>query len=943
MLVSFVLWSGCELGSKSGCLVDDDCIGGLSCVDGTCFDCAADREGCGCLEGSCFGGLVCGGEDVCVSCSETDACPPGLACDQGSCVACNNTFVGCACVSDTCGPGLRCSEDAICVALTCNNAIRDGDETDVDCGGSCAPCAEGLACTASTDCGSLACFERSCLAIGSCIVRSAAYPTAQAALDDPRCSTVRLPSGLFAEQLVVDRAVTLLGEGTPEPGSSPADGETVLIGSVRSSLLTALPGDGPVVLRDLVFRDGEASTGGAVRSERDLVIERCAFIDNRAETTAVEGSNQPHACGGAVEVIDAELVVRDSVFLRNTASDVRTVPGPAPSAEAAGGAVCASGSGQIVVERSEFVENQAVSLTDVPGSALVQAGGGQARGGAIYREPGTLIVDDSTFSGNASRVQVDLDRETGQMESANGGAIYAPSESPLERVRITRSSFVDNVALADATQGLAEGAASAEAGAVFANAIDLDGVTFQDNLALAKGSGGSGGLAGALRMTLGRIEASNFWRNVAAGNTGDAGGVRVLGRTTIINSVFWNNTGSPAAAVKVTASDGDVWVVNSNFVDNYPGCGVHADRGLVRISHNASTDSAIVCGNAGSIRSEGYNVLSTLPPPLLAPHPDDLVWLEPRHEKIFSASPRPGFPLEGSPLVNGGRASGCLDEAGEINAVDNLGMTREGPCDIGAFSVSPSQDLLEEPQIMLLQVVTTMKPDLYFPDEEECSGPDTFEALSFVRGQILGDNERPPTSFRDGFIDHPVVLRIQGSSTEGSLLADLRTRACTTPLVNCNTDFALGSQTNVVFENLHLRSEGECSSGDGGLTAPSGVFGCIEGEVASGRIDIGIDLRLVDVEIVGSLDVGWTDELFATIRGFMSLDVLRSTGIPAYASEALGGAEFLSDLICDSDLELHKGDFGVFFTLEVAFRHAAAVTNADLLPPLRVELFDGYP
>jgi hypothetical protein len=54
----------------------------------------------------------------------------------------------------------------------------------------------------------------------------------------------------------------------------------------------------------------------------------------------------------------------------------------------------------------------------------------------------------------------------------------------------------------------------------------------------------------------------------------------------------------------------------------------------------------------------------------------------------------------------------------------------------------------------------------------------------------------------------------------------------------------------------------------------------------------------------------------------------------------LGGAELLSDLICDSDLTVHKGFYGVFIQMEVILRHTPAVSHGGLLPPLRLELFE---
>lgn len=135
----------------------------------------------------------------------------------------------------------------------------------------------------------------------------------------------------------------------------------------------------PTTVRDCVFEDNAAASGGAIRSESDLTVERSRFTRNVATDFS----------GGAIRFANANrlIIIRDSLFEMNEVQgDFRS-----------GGAVDVGGTGHVTeISGSTFTAN------------LVTGGGD---GGAISIGGDALSVVNSTFSDN------EADRSAGAIEA----------------------------------------------------------------------------------------------------------------------------------------------------------------------------------------------------------------------------------------------------------------------------------------------------------------------------------------------------------------------------------------------------------------------------------------------------------------------------------------------------------------------------------------------
>lgn len=107
----------CPCDTGSACDSTLECRAGLTCVVGTCRDCA---------NGGCQG----------APCSPSNSCVAGLSCADGVCRP--------LCETHPDAPG--------CVAAHCANGVRDQAESDVDCGGDCPGCGPGDVCGGDADC-----------------------------------------------------------------------------------------------------------------------------------------------------------------------------------------------------------------------------------------------------------------------------------------------------------------------------------------------------------------------------------------------------------------------------------------------------------------------------------------------------------------------------------------------------------------------------------------------------------------------------------------------------------------------------------------------------------------------------------------------------------------------------------------------------------------------
>jgi hypothetical protein len=203
------------------------------------------------------------------------------------------------------------------------------------------------------------------------------------------------------------------------------------------TLIEVLGADTGTRLDGLIFQGGYANTGaflegGAVRAfGGELIVDRCIFLDNGAMDF-----------GGALYLRDMDRVlIRDSVFTGNS-----TNPNSQQFA-ARGGGVWFRG-GELVIEGSQFVANQALGDTF-------------SEGGAIWAEADVIDAERSLFLDNYAdhgggagigfeAPAADFDRcrfVRNALGSGFGGGLYLPGrEVASSTVRVHACEFLGNAA-----------------------------------------------------------------------------------------------------------------------------------------------------------------------------------------------------------------------------------------------------------------------------------------------------------------------------------------------------------------------------------------------------------------------------------------------------------------------------------------------------------------
>lgn len=172
-----------------------------------------------------------------------------------------------------------------------------------------------------------------------------------------------------------------------------------------------------------------------------------------------------------------------------------------------GGAIQIVG-GSAIVERCTFRNNSAIG-----GKSNGQFEGGFGMGGAIFlHQAGQLVVNGCTFSGNFARGG--LGGAGGGW--ARGGAIYAGIS---ESVTITESEFLENSAEGGGTLGPNAGVDHALGGAIYAGHVELtvSQCTFRANYTKAGGNGAAHGGAIGFHYAALNLADSLFKENFAIG------------------------------------------------------------------------------------------------------------------------------------------------------------------------------------------------------------------------------------------------------------------------------------------------------------------------------------------------------------------------------------------------------------------------------------------
>lgn len=187
-----------------------------------------------------------------------------------------------------------------------------------------------------------------------------AYPTIQSAIDTPQCTTIKVPDGIFKENLVINRNLALMGNG---PTSTIVDG-----GQMERVVYVV---GGTVTLQGLAIQNGIALNfgGGGILNQGTLTVQQCTITSNRAGPGA--------GVGGGIVNNGGSLQVLNTLLSGNVA-------------DANGGGIYALGNNNPV---------SILNSTIVGNSSGV---GGVGFGGGIYMDSGQLILDSSFLSGNAA-------------------------------------------------------------------------------------------------------------------------------------------------------------------------------------------------------------------------------------------------------------------------------------------------------------------------------------------------------------------------------------------------------------------------------------------------------------------------------------------------------------------------------------------------------------
>lgn len=246
-----------------------------------------------------------------------------------------------------------------------------------------------------------------------------------------------------------------------------------------------------LVVRDLTLSRGESSEGGCLRAGTNgppMTVQRVLF----------SGCIAGIGSGGAISA-SAQLNVTDSVFVDNRMNGMSGI-------FSGGGAILKTGSGNLIVEGSSFIDNAALGDGSTSGITLL--------GGAIYIADGSLnhAVRGSWFSGNVAA-------NPGGSIAGFGGAIHVENGG----LTVERSFFRGNQA--DREGGAITAGASIDATRV--RAVQLRNSTFERNLAGVYGGaisvsnpGNSNGVLGVRNSLFQFNDAPNGYSLRMADNVG---------------------------------------------------------------------------------------------------------------------------------------------------------------------------------------------------------------------------------------------------------------------------------------------------------------------------------------------------------------------------------------------------------------------------------------
>ena len=254
------------------------------------------------------------------------------------------------------------------------------------------------------------------------------YSTIQNAVDNAMpFDLIDVSAGTYAENLVIDKSITIQGDAATNTIVDGTDTDSVFI----------ITGTIAVTLTNMTITNGNTTSsglGGGLRIEQaDVTIVDVIVSDNSAWNS-----------GGGVYSIGGDITILDSQIVSNIVST---------SGSALGGGISVSDDeskpSQVSIVNTAVISNVAFSSS------------GSATGGGINSTASMLVIENSTVSGNESSeaaggifisgsdggptktAAITNSTLSGNSSSFTGGGVYATNSA---EVTMTNSTIVSNTA-----------------------------------------------------------------------------------------------------------------------------------------------------------------------------------------------------------------------------------------------------------------------------------------------------------------------------------------------------------------------------------------------------------------------------------------------------------------------------------------------------------------
>jgi hypothetical protein len=489
-----------------------------------------------------------------------------------------------------------------------------------------------------------------------------AAETVSSASDVP---TIQLRAGTYTltgEPLTIEKPMTISGAGMTGAPS----GTTIEQTSSGLGVLGVGIASGQLTLKDLELTGGSAmgQGGGILMLSGSLELDSALVTGNQVlgPTAVASGATGENSDGAGIYIASGTVALNNSAVTDNLAEGgaggaVGASQTGGEGGLADGGGVFVALGGVFVATDSQIEGNRAIGgVGGSSTSAGATGGSGGLAGGGGLLSAGSATLTSTTVSGNTATGGTGGTAATdGMSSSAGGGGIVAENGS----LSVRFSTVAANIA--------AGGAASGASGHA--------------------GYGDGGGIETIAPMTLVNSTLTGNQANagsVSAGGSGGgsfAGGLEVAGSHSILASDTFAGNGSSGSGGNQTQGgnfdfiSGSLTLVNTILVNGgatqpgYQNCELNTTTGFTDSGQNLEDDTSSQCG------------LST---------PKDV--LVPSGTAVVQGLASNGGPTQTMALAKSSPAIGqggdCFDPSAPGTpalTVDQRGLPRAAPCDIGAF------------------------------------------------------------------------------------------------------------------------------------------------------------------------------------------------------------------------------------------------------------------